>query len=213
MKKIIPAILSHNIKDARIKIAQLEGVTKRVQVDIMDGKFVPSRSLRLGGLEIKDKFEYEVHLMVLDPEKYLLTCARLGVKKVVFHIETIINAKNFLKKAERFKFELSAAINPKTPIKYLNPFLPTIKDILFLGVEPGESGQKFLSSVLNKIKIFKKQYPKISVGVDGGVNKRNIQKINSAGPNYFVVGSALFDSGKVIDNFTALKKLLNVSQK
>jgi len=206
VKKIIPVILTNDLKDLKNKLRRVRGLTDWVQIDIADGKFVNNVSVGLKDLlKVKTKFNFEAHLMVLDPEKYLADCRRVGIKRVLFHFEATNQPLTVLDKIKKFGFEAGIALNPETPIYKIKPYLNKIGVILILGVHPGFSGQTFIPSTLDKIRQLKKLSRQVKIEVDGGINLNNAQKIVRAGADYLVVSSALFKSENIKQTFKQLQ--------
>lgn len=184
-KNIIPTIFSHNKKEFANRFNKLLKASNKLQIDFMDGKFVPGKSITMKEVPSlkKYKIEFEAHLMVKNPKNWIKEAKEKGFKRVIFHIEPlsmeeIINLVSFSKK---LNLEVYLAINPNTKLKVLLKILKKIKikpeGILFLGVHPGKEGQKFKKTILKKIKKLKKKYPKIVTQIDGGVNDKTIKKI------------------------------------
>lgn len=198
MKKIIPAILTDNPEDLRNKLIQLKGLTDWVQIDIMDGKFVDNISIRPEELfKISDSFNFEIHLMVQNPEKYFGECQKAKAKRVIFHLEAVQNLKRTLKEARKFDFQIGVALNPETPVEKIKNYLDQIDSALLLTVHPGAQGQKFIPRVLDEIKGLREISSKIKIGVDGGLNLFNIKKAAKAGADYLIVGSGLWKSKNI----------------
>lgn len=190
--KIIPAILTNNISALKKKLKKIREVFNSVHIDIVDGKFAKNVSIGLDDLKkIKFPKNLEIHLMVLNPEKYFQKCKEIGAKRVFFHVEAVDNPLGILKKMKNLSLKKGLALNPKTKIEKIKPYLKFIDALLILGVKPGFQGQKFNQKVLPKIKKLKK-ISKIKVGLDGGVNDKNIKKILKTEADFLVVGSFLF---------------------
>mgnify|MGYP006307136743 CR=1 FL=1 len=136
MSEIIPAILTDSFQDLQIKLDRLRDVSSWVQIDIMDGKFVPQKSIEIKDLIEVDsplKVNFEIHLMVNDPLKYIEQCKSAKIKRVYFHIEPLKGKKevdHVIGKIEEFGFEKGLALNPKTQVKKIEQYLSCIfKDI------------------------------------------------------------------------------------
>jgi ribulose-phosphate 3-epimerase len=178
-----------------------------VQVDIMDGKFAKNVSVSLKELrKIKIKYNLEIHLMVLNPERYFQDCKALGAKRVIWHMEAAKNPFKVLKEMEKYNFQKGIALNPETSVDKIKQFLSQVNTVLLLGVTPGFQGQTFQPAVLEKIKKLRQFSKKIKIGVDGGVNISNIGKIVKTGADILVVGSYLFEAKDIRKNFQLLKK-------
>ena len=202
----MPAILTNSLPDLKKKLKRIRDLSDWLQLDIMDGRFVKNISVNLADLKkIKFPKNLEIHLMVENPEKYFQDCQRLKAKRVIFHIEATKNPLKVLKEMKRYQFERGMALNPETKIEKIKPYLNQLDLVLFLGVTPGFQGQKFNPIVLGKIKNFRKIFPKIKIGVDGGINLENIKKISQAGADYLVVGSYLFQSKNIKKAYQLLK--------
>lgn len=199
MAQIIPAILTSNIKDLQVKLLKLRALTSWVQIDIMDGKFVPQRSIDVGDLVKIDSplsLNLEIHLMVNDPLSYVKKCKTAKIKRVFFHIEPLAQkeVELVLKQIDEFGFQKGIALNPETPVERIEKYLSQIDAVLFLSVNPGKQGQKFINSVLEKVKKLKSISPNTLVAVDGGINANNINDIIEAGADYLSIGSAIVKS-------------------
>jgi ribulose-phosphate 3-epimerase len=207
MKPIIPAILTDNFFDFQKKLKKVENLSSWLQIDVSDGKFTKGKTLmpeELLSLEFKQNLE--LHLMVFEPEKYFLTAEKLKVKRVIIHYEAI---KKDIDKifSKKYPFTLGLALNPETEVEKILPYLSKVNFILTLAVTPGAQGQEFQEVVLEKIKRIKTLSPKTIVEVDGGINEKTIQKVNQAGADIFVVGSALLkakEPKKAIENLRNL---------
>jgi len=207
-KNIIPAILTNSILDFKEKLKKVENLSSWLQIDISDGKFTSSKTLSLSALlSLKFKQNLELHLMVFEPEKYFKLAEKLNAKRVIVHFEAVEkNINDFLSK--KYPFTLGLALNPKTKVEKIFPYLSKIDFILILGVTPGAQGQKFQEKVLEKIKKIKNLFPQTTVEVDGGINEKTIQKANQAGADIFVAGSALLRAENPKKEMEKLKKLI-----
>src|SRR6056297_190663 len=207
MNKIIPAILTNDPNKLQQKFQQIKNITNLVQIDLMDGHFVDNKSIELNTLKLYKDFEFELHLMVKDPQDYLKKMSGLKVKSFAFHIETQINHKDLISKLREKNINVGIAINPETSVKTLDPFLGLIDFVLVLGVNPGFSGNKFQDKVLEKISYLKQKNMKVEV--DGGVNLENIEKIKKAGADRFAIGSGLFGAEDINSCFKKLNSKIN----
>ena len=207
-KTIIPAILTNNFLDFQQKLKKVENLSSWLQIDVSDGKFTPNKTLNLQELlPLSFKQNLELHLMVFEPEKYFKPAEKLKAKRVIVHFEAVEkNINDFLSK--KYPFTLGLALNPQTKVEKIFPYLSKINFILILGVTPGAQGQKFQEKVLEKIKKIKNLFPKTTVEVDGGINEKTIQKINQAGADIFVAGSALLRAENPKKEMEKLKKLI-----
>ncbi|MDO8637139.1 MAG: ribulose-phosphate 3-epimerase [Dehalococcoidia bacterium] len=207
--KILPAILTNDEIDLEKKIRQAELFTDWVQVDIMDGQFVPSCSIIASHLSnIQTRLNLEIHLMVKEPESQVEGYARAGATRIAFHYEATPSPDNVIKQVRKLKLGVGLAINPETPISSVEGLLDKIDFILFLSVHPGFYGKEFLPEVLDKVKEFRAKGFKMEVGMDGGIKADNIKMIKDAGVDYACVGSGVFNHGAPQDAYRNLVKLV-----
>ena len=195
MAQVIPAILASTKEEFVDMVTDVFSVVKMIQIDIMDGKFVPQKTWggpdEVFGLELPVKFE--VHLMVKNPENVVLDWARAGAHRIIFHLEAAKESGAVIEKIRGLGREVGIAINPETPIAELSPWIKMIDYVLVMGFTPGASGQKFQSRALTKIKEIKSISPNIKVGVDGGVNFETAPAIVAAGADVLTAASAIFE--------------------
>jgi len=210
MKRIIPTILVHSKKEFTPRFQKLIKFTKYIQIDFMDGKFVPAKSISLKQTPSlkKYKISFEAHLMVDHPKTYLKKLAQLGFKKVIFHLESKDNPQETINKIKSLKMQPWLAINPKTPIKKTLPLTNQVKGILFMGITPGKEHQTFLPSVYKNIAALRKQKPKLKIQVDGGANEKTIPKLSKLGVNYINSGSYISSSENPKQAYKKLSILL-----
>ena len=195
--QIIPAILAYNLEQFKQQWQKVTKDFKTFQLDILDDDFVASKN-NLNPRQIKKIIktaDLEIHLMVRDINSYLGPWSSLkNTKKIIWHYEATQDLEDLniaLKWLKTNKIKAGLAINPKTKLKLILPIVKKFDTILVMGVEPGQMGQKFNSKVLSKIKKLRKKFPELNIEIDGGVNKKNYQKIIKAGANLIVMGSYL----------------------
>jgi ribulose-phosphate 3-epimerase len=209
MREIIPAILANNSADLRHKFELLRGLTEWVQVDIMDGAFVPNTSVAIEEVApYAQNFSIEAHLMVTDPLSLLDRCKVAGVKRVIFHLESTGAHEKVLECMESLGLEKGVALNPETPLEAVKPLLASVDMILLLGVHPGFQGQEFLPETLEKVRGLHGLDSRVIIGVDGGVSERNAQEIIESGASRLIVGSALFAGEVIAANLFRLRQVI-----
>ena len=206
--RIVPALLTEDPKALETMLRQAQTFTDYVQVDIMDGQFVPSRSITWKHLAaIKTKLSWEAHLMVLHPEEQFAGFKQAGAKKVVFHYEATPSPKDVISFARNLGLGVGLAVNPETPVSSILPLTSEIDSVLFLSVVPGFYGSKFIPEVLDKIEEFRRACPGIEIGIDGGIKGSNIAQIARAGADVICVGSAIFLQPDSAASFRHLQSL------
>ncbi len=191
--RTVPAILTDDPDMLEKLVRQTETFTGYAQFDIMDGQFVPSRSVscqQIAGL--KTNLTWEAHLMVLHPEDCLEEFQQAGAQKIVFHYEATPSPEKIIRLVRNLGMQVGLAINPETPTSAINSLVNRLDSVLFLSVNPGFYGAKFIPAVLDKIVAFRKAYPDMEIGIDGGIKENNIAQIARTGVNVIYIGSAIF---------------------
>ena len=209
LSRVVPAILTDDAKALETMVRQTETFTDYVQFDIMDGQFVPSRSItweHLAALPIVG-LSWEAHLMVLRPEDYLEGFQRAGAQKVVFHYEATPSPKEVISLAKNLGLKVGLAINPETPISTILPLTGEVDSVLFLSVNPGFYGSKFIPEVLDKLTEFHNARPDTEIGIDGGIKESNVIQIARSGADVIYVGSAIFIQPQPDESFRHLLSL------
>lgn len=190
---IIPAILVQSEEKFHKQIEAVRGVVDLVQLDIADGQFIPNVTWADPKVvaEYKD-INFELHLMVQNPIDEIERWKKISnIKRIILHIETVPN--NYQLPITNYQLsEIALAINPETDTSTLLPHINKVNHFLFMGVNPGWQGQKFIPEVLQKIKSFKTECPDKHVSIDGAVNEETITEIIKSGVDSVCIGSAIF---------------------
>ncbi|MDO8743001.1 MAG: ribulose-phosphate 3-epimerase [Candidatus Azambacteria bacterium] len=221
MAQIIPALITSD-EDSKNDFKELKFTFEKlwpflnefnnwVQIDITDGKFVPTTTnIKLEELQyFTEKANVELHLMINRPEETIGKWARIGPKRIIVHIEAVENMNEILDVCREKNIEIGLALNPETPNVMIEPWLDTVDMIVFLGVHPGKGGQEFISGVLDKIKSLRQNFPNVRIEVDGGVRLDNIEKLKEAGVDIFVVGSGILKSPNIGKAISELKNKID----
>ena len=207
--KIIPAILTDKPEELKRMITQAESFCDLIQIDIMDGRFVPSKSISAEDLmKVKTNLKLEIHLMVEEPTKYFESFKRAGAKRIVFHYESKEEPSEVIEEIRALGLEAGIAINPETPVADVEKFFKDIDTLLFLSVNPGFYGSKFLPEVCEKAKALKNRKDKPVIAMDGGIKADNILLIRDAGVDIACVGSGIYGKGDAKQNYQDLLKRL-----
>ncbi len=207
MKQIVPAILTSSREEFHLMLDTTASFCAHVQVDIMDGNFVASTSIRSNDLSsLSAKVYTEVHLMVCDPLEWIEPCRKFGAQHIIFHVEISQNISDVIRAVRDQGLKVGLAINPGTPLETLTPYADAVDSVLFMSVIPGFYGAPFVPEVLEKIKLFQRKH-KLSLGIDGGVKLSNVKEVSASGVDYICVGSAILKDkhpAKAYSSFTAL---------
>lgn len=208
--RVVPAILTDKSDCLETMVRQAETFTDYVQVDIMDGRFVPSHSITsqdLSGLNIN--LTWEAHLMVKQPEDCLVDFWRAGAKKAIFHYEATTSPERVISLGRNIGLKMGLAVNPETKVRDFLPLADKVDSVLFLSVHPGFYGAKFIPETLDKIVEFRRLQPDIEIGIDGGIKEGNISQVARSGVDVIYAGSAIFLSQQPGESFCYLNALAN----
>ncbi len=216
MGLIAPSILSADFSALGEDIRAIDQAgADWVHVDVMDGSYVPNISI--GPLVVRairpyTKLPFDVHLMIVSPEKYFKEFADAGADMISFHWEAVTHADRAVAMVRELGVKAGITLNPATPVSVLEEILPSLDYVLLMSVNPGFGGQKFIPYAEAKIRKLRAMADAVNPGliiqVDGGVDASNIRMLADAGADCFVAGSAVFRNRAIRDNMNALKEQL-----
>ncbi len=214
--KIAPSILSADFANLQrdIEFVEKHGADY-IHVDVMDGQFVPN--ITFGPAVVQairpiTKLPLDVHLMIVNPERFIHEFAKAGADIIGVHIEATPHIDRAIQiiKSENVKAEV--VINPGTPVEAIKYVLPLVDQILVMTVNPGFGGQSFLSEMADKIRELaklKEQYGyHYDIEVDGGIDDQTIKVCAEAGANVFVAGSYIYGAQHPEERINALKEAI-----
>ncbi|OGH77708.1 MAG: hypothetical protein A3G08_01015 [Candidatus Magasanikbacteria bacterium RIFCSPLOWO2_12_FULL_47_9b] len=194
MIDIIPSLLVQSEQEFLKQYRGLKKSVSQIQLDIADGVFVPNATW--GNPEVIKKkvdMRVELHLMVKEPLNELKKWQSVEqVVRILVHYECMDNLKDIFPTLHAYGWDISIVLNPDTPIAALDPYLPEIKGVMFMGVYPGFQGQKFISETINRVRQFKEKKTNHVVELDGGVNMETLPDIVKSGVDVICPGSAIF---------------------
>jgi ribulose-phosphate 3-epimerase len=206
----MPAILTDDPAALENMVRQAETFTERVQFDIMDGKFVPAHSITSMHIaRLKTKLNWEAHLMVQSPERYLEGFKQAGAQRVIFHHEATDSPREVISQARSLKMGVGLAVNPDTPTTNILHLIDELDCVLFMSVHPGFYGSRFIPEVLGKVSAFRLAHPDTEIGIDGGIKESNIARAVQAGANSICIGSAIFCQPDPAESYKRLLSLVN----
>ena len=215
MQKIIsPSFLSANFVCLQKDIDMLNASRAEwFHMDIMDGRFVPNISFGFPVLEAiraQTSKVLDVHLMIVDPDRYIERFADVGADYLTVHAEACIHLHRTLQKIKSCGIKAGVALNPHTPLSAIEEILYMADLILIMSVNPGFGAQAFIESSLNKIKRLRNMIDRAHldtlIETDGGVSPKNAASLFNAGCNVLVAGNAIFKSE---DPIKTIDQLLN----
>lgn len=200
MIKISPSMLAADFTKLGEELADIERAgADMVHLDVMDGVFVTNISFGLPVIEALRKVSaivFDVHLMIVDPEKYVDRFADAGVDIITFHHEATKNTAATLKMIRDKGVKAAVSVKPGTPVEDIYPYLELCDMVLIMTVEPGYGGQALIPETLEKVRKLKAELSNrglnVDIQVDGGINEKNASEAVSAGANILVAGSAVF---------------------
>ena len=213
--KIAPSILSADFSKMGEEVRSLEASgADLVHCDVMDGVFVPNITFGMKMVEDIRKvtaLPLDCHLMIVNPEKYVQGFAKAGADIITVHYEACKdNLANVLKQIKEAGVKCGAVINPDTPVSAIVDVIPLCDMVLVMSVFPGFGGQKFISSVLDKVReiraIADGLGQDLDIQIDGGICAENAALVREAGANILVAGSAVFKAENRAEMIAKLKK-------
>ncbi len=217
MVKISPSILAGDFLHLKKEVDRLEksGVDS-IHFDIMDGVYIPNITFGFKFLSSIKKATFlstEVHLMIIEPLKYIKNFADAGADIMIFFYEATKSRAKIIDEIKKYKCKAGISINPSTPVKVLKNIISCLDVVLLLSVEPGFCGQQFIESSYQKIKELKKmiltENCETLIEVDGGVGLNNYKRLIDIGTDVFVIGNDFFkqnDFKKYVKTMKEYKK-------
>ncbi|WP_422123552.1 ribulose-phosphate 3-epimerase [Planococcus sp. X10-3] len=217
MIKIAPSILAANFAKLGEEVAEVEKAgADWIHIDVMDGHFVPNISFGAVVMEAirpLTKLPFDVHLMIENADRYVEDFAKAGADYITVHVEASPHLHRTIQLIRSFGVKPGVVLNPHTPVEAILPVLEDIDLVLFMTVNPGFGGQKFIESVLPKVEqlaqIIKDKGLDIDIEIDGGINEETIVACAKAGANVFVAGSAIYGN---VDRAAALQRIKKAGQ-
>ena len=209
MLKITPSILTNDPQEFKKMINMVEDATDRVQIDVIDGKFVDNKTVDPSILNvIETNLKIDFQLMTKEPIKWVEKCFRAQADRIIGHIEMMTDQGEFVKKVQSLGCKVGLGVDIDTPIEQINPVLLSDVDVvLLMSYKAGFGGQEFNKEVIKKIErldsIRVRDDTPFKIHVDGGINKDTIRGVAKAGADEVSVGRLLFN-GKIEDNINEL---------
>jgi ribulose-phosphate 3-epimerase len=201
MVKIAPSILSANFAKLGEEILDVErGGADYIHVDVMDGHFVPN--ITIGPLVVEavrplTSLPLDVHLMIEEPDRYIPTFAKAGADYLSVHVEACPHLHRTIHLIKEYGVKAGVVLNPHTPVSMIEHIIEDVDLVLLMTVNPGFGGQKFIHSVLPKIRqvaaLVNEKNLSVEIEVDGGINRETARLCVEAGANVLVAGSAIYN--------------------
>jgi len=214
-KQIAPSILSADFTRLGEEIRAVEQAgADWIHFDVMDGRFVPN--ITIGPMIVEavkrvTSLPVDVHLMIVEPEKYVKGFADAGADLIAVHVETGGHLNRTIQQIKEAGAKAGVALNPSTPVESLSWILEYLDLAVIMSVNPGFGGQKFIPNSLDRIRALKSMINEKNLStlieVDGGVNAKTVAAVAGAGADVLVAGSAVFHSGDYKATIDELKRL------
>ena len=213
MTLIAPSILAADFArlGEQVQAAEAAGADW-IHVDVMDGRFVPNISMGLVVVEALrrvTRLPLDVHLMIVEPEKFTTDFVQAGASQVTLHAEATPHAHRAIQQIQELGAKAGLSLNPATPLSFFEELLPELDLALLMTVNPGFGGQQFIQGSLNRLERLRRMRDHLNPGclieVDGGITPQTAPQVVAAGADVLVAGSAVF-KGDVAMNMLALRE-------
>ena len=209
---IAPSLLAADFGKLNEAISEVnKSSASLLHLDVMDGQFVPNISFGVPVIEAVTKVTtkpLDIHLMIVDPDRYLSTYAAFKPEYLTIHLEASTHLHRSIHQIKELGCKAGVAINPHTNIELLKDTIKDIDLVCLMSVNPGFGGQSFIENTYDKVIALKKLINETNsntlIEIDGGVTKNNAEKLSQCGADILVAGSSVFRAPSIIEAITAL---------
>ena len=215
MRLVAPSILAADFNHLGQEIEMINrSEADFIHCDVMDGVFVPNISFGIPIVQAVHKISQkplDVHLMIVNPEKYIQEFYHAGASMITVHYEACIHLHRNIQQIKELGIKASVCLNPHTPVELLQDIIEDVDMVLLMSVNPGFGGQKFIENTFRKVLALKeliiRRKSNALIEVDGGINLEVGKRLYDSGADILVAGSFVFDSVNPEESISSLKRL------
>lgn len=212
--KISPSLLAADFARLGEELKEIEAAgADMLHLDVMDGVFVPNISFGMpviASLRKVSRLFFDVHIMIVDPIRYIDSLAKAGADGITFHVEAAEDVGAVIERIKDHGLKAGLTLRPGTPVEEVLPWLPRLDLLLVMTVEPGFGGQSFMAGMMDKVSAIRREARRLGredllIQVDGGVDRDTAAACGRAGANCLVAGSAIFGKADYAAQVAAIR--------
>ena len=212
---LAPSLLAADFNRLGEQIKETEQCgAQYLHIDVMDGIFVPSISFGMPlirSIRPTSRQFFDVHLMIVEPERYIKEFAACGADGITFHLEATKEPQQVIEQIHSYGIQAGISIKPGTPLEEVFPYVSQVEMMLMMSVEPGFGGQAYIPESTERIARMKQYITEnqleTKLEVDGGIDAGNVSEVIQAGADIFVAGSAVFRNAAITENIDKFMKI------